>query len=559
MKNCSERSKGIDKEESFISQIKELSAEIDHLKDQRNEIEKEWNSVKDIHLSFLESWNHVINPDIQIGNDYDIEFVQNGIINNIKDLRNNIISYQNRHKEDQNSLTQMEKEIFKMQNMLAGKKYSSLSIQTDIKGQDIQSANDQMNDLKYELKRVENENQQLIKYSKEYEDEINNITLEKEQINNEYHKLLNTFDSNNKKNIKSTTSLAYSIDDEWDQTNQIKRDSSNQVKVFYQNAIEAESSPTFWGFGKENICENSTRNIDLGGKLESQRSCKNNTKKIKLSQIKYSQSENEYEETNGIEDRLNEQDILMVEQRREIEHLRKQNQSLENKLNYEIKDKTHTINQLERQIETLQQINNRLKLDRNIKEDSNENIDHYIQKLEINEISVKGALQDSLKEKEYLSNSNEELQKQINEIQEINMSLKNQIEFDSLNINEERSIYILSDKVSKQKKEIRELKGNLEKLKDKYENLILQLNNRNNDKVLIENDLMNSQLSWSLGLSKPAPKAFTQIESLVNKSNNLNLASLESSIGNVLLNNICYEIHNKEMHQKSTIHSCWNK
>ena len=547
MKNWTERSKGIDKEESFISQIKQLTSEIESLKELQNEADKEWNSVKEIHLSFLETWNNIINPDLAIGNDYDIEFVQNGIINNIKDLKNSIYSYQSRHNEDQNSLTQMENEIYKMQSMLAGKKYSSASIQTEMKNNDLQFVNDQISELQNELDRAVSENKQLQRYSKEYEEELNSITIEKEHITNEYQKLLNTFESTTRRNVKSTTSLAYSVDEEGDQNDQKRREDSNPVKVFYQNAADAESSPTFCGYNKENIAVNSSRNYELGSQQRSQRSFKSNPKKIKLSQIKYSQSEAECQEPSGIEDRLNEQEILMVEQRREIENLRKQNLSLENKLNSETKDRTHTINQLERQIESLHQMNNRLKLEKNFKGESKESIEHYIEKLEINEVTMKGALQDALKEKEYLQNYNDDLLKQVNEMSEIILSLKNQIEFEELNINEERSVNILSDKVSKQKKEIRELKGNLEKLKDKYENLILQLNNRNNDRTLIENELIQSQLSCSLGLSKPAPKALTQIESLVHKAQHFLPANWESSLGNSLLNSIHNDFQNKDI------------
>lgn len=101
MKSCSERSKHIEKGETFISKINHLNDSIQILKDDKSELEKELNSVKEIHLSFLESCNQAINPGMKIGDDFDIEFVQNGIINNLQDLQGSMASYQKRHDVDQ--------------------------------------------------------------------------------------------------------------------------------------------------------------------------------------------------------------------------------------------------------------------------------------------------------------------------------------------------------------------------------------------------------------------------------------------------------------------------
>jgi chromosome segregation ATPase len=69
LKSHSERSKTIDKSEDFVNKITELTNQLASVKNEKLKIESENESIKDIHLSFLETCNGAINPGMKIGDD----------------------------------------------------------------------------------------------------------------------------------------------------------------------------------------------------------------------------------------------------------------------------------------------------------------------------------------------------------------------------------------------------------------------------------------------------------------------------------------------------------
>jgi chromosome segregation ATPase len=152
----------------------------------------------------------------------------------------------------------------------------------------------------------------------------------------------------------------------------------------------------------------------------------------------------------NFEDRLNEQIILTIDQRREIEQLEKDKMTIENKLKYDMNAKNHTIHNLERRIESLQDTIHNLKKDKHFDSQQKGNLDHYIEKIELNEISLKGTLQEATKENEDLKNYNSELLKEINDLKDINIELKQRLNVD-INVNEDRIQTILSSKIASQK------------------------------------------------------------------------------------------------------------
>ena len=523
-KSCTERSKNIEMGESYISKVNALNEELQKLKDVKTQLEKECNSVKEIHLSFLETCNHAINPDLQIGEDYDIEFVQNGILNNINDLRDSISNYQKRHEEDRECLEQMEQEIYKIQTKISGKKYSSKIAQTEIYSEEFDNMTDQIMNFESEYQKVINENNDIISYVQELKENLVIVTQERDDL-----KQTQNQSDMNKKHVKSTTSLAYSNDEDHD-NNELRFTNKQLSKHIIQRE---DSSPTFKADDKENMDSNISCEEVVSG-LNSHRLSNfelSNTKRIKAKNIKYTVNKNNL---SGLQNKDYENQVLIVEQRNEIENLRKQNLTLENKLNYELRNKNHSINTLENKIETLQSINSKLK--RSGDNNEKDNLQHYIEKLELSEVSLNGELQEALKEKEAVQNYNDELIDQINHIEEVNLALKNKLDIQEINIDEESTINILSSKVSHQKNQIRDLQGSLEKYKDKYEDLLNQLNQKYNEYQ--GNDLLQSQLSCSLGLSKgPVNRAITPIESLVNQSNPIKVYN-EVALSNSLLHSL---------------------
>jgi hypothetical protein len=264
-----------------------------------------------------------------------------------------------------------------------------------------------------------------------------------------------------------------------------------------------DSAPTFCMKNKENISENSQ--IDnTSDIMNSHRSMLagrggEGTKKIKLSQIKYREGGIRKEVSSG-EIKCKEQLILIAEQRREIEQLRKVTLSLENKVNESQREKESIERRMQKQIESLTQVNNKLK---SSGEPDRDDLEHYVQKLEINEIALNGQLQEMMDEKEYLEQYNEQLNEQIMELQDVNLQLRNRLNVEELNLDDENTLCVLSEKISQQKKEIRELKGRLERY---------------------DQSMMQSHLSYSLGLSKgPQQRELIQIESLIHKDNQINI------------------------------------
>jgi hypothetical protein len=233
-KSFSERSKNINKEESYVSKISSISEEMNRVKEEKSELEREINSVKEIHLSFLESCNQAIHPGMKIGDDYDIEFVQNGIVNNIEDMRNSIENYQKRHEQDQECLQQTEREIQKIQHRLAGKSYSSKFVQTESNGNDIMDLGQRISELENAYDTVMEENKELIEYAKNLDQEVNELSRQKDYFQKEFENI------KNKNHIKSTSSLAYS--DEENNENFWNKERG----VFGRDQVQRATHPHCW-------------------------------------------------------------------------------------------------------------------------------------------------------------------------------------------------------------------------------------------------------------------------------------------------------------------------
>jgi len=422
----------------------------------------------------------------------------------------------------------MEVEIQRIQKTLSGKSRSSKDTQTIESSANTDQMCQRISELENDYDEVLKENKEFIQYAKNLENNLNNISKQKDYYQSEFEKLNN---ANGNKHVKSMTSLAYSMDDEANEleTNLLESDQKQDLGMH-------DDSPTFYINDKENIDENtSLQHTEI---INSQRSLKQRgatpvNKKIKLSQIKYKDVAPSKTDRSVVQQRSTEQLILITEQRAEIEKVQKHAMSLENKLEYDTKDKNHTITQLEQQIDTLKQLNTKLKSERSSGE--SDNLQHYIDKLELNEITLQGQLQEESNDKEYLQQHNDDLIVQLQELQENNLQLKNRLVFEDMGIDEDSMISTLSQKVTQQKREIRELQGNVEKLKDKNDNLIAQINQKGNMGNQYDQNLLHSQLSCSLGLSKGIQRDLTPIQSLVHRvkpiniQNDLVLASLESS------------------------------
>ena len=519
MKNFSERSKNIEKGETYIHQVKELTDEIQNFKEINSKLEEEKNQINSVHMDFLLSCHNLINPGMEIGEDWDLEFVQNGILNNIKDMHDSIEYYKKRHEDDEQLLKHMEKEIHKVQQKLAGKKYSTQVAQTDMIGSDVLLLTSRIDQLEHEYQKVVKENEEMVRYIGDLENTVNKLSMENDSIGKQM--------LNDKKYMKSTTSLTYSIDDENDNNFEIQKNSIGT----------SGNSPTFRVDDKENISLNSSSQT-ISDVIDTSRVKNSNKKVIKLNKIKLKGNKSELLDPSLLKNKSAEQQILIVEQRRQIEELKKFNLNLEGKYNYEVKDKNHTISSLERKIEGLQVINNKLKLEKNNHEGTEDNLEHYIQQLEIDKVSLENELQDALKEKEYFEHDNDELSLQVQDLESLNLALRIKLETPDFNIEEETTVNILSLKVSEQKREIRQLKGNLEKTKNKYENLLLQLTPKHTDEYAFGGDLLQSSLSYSLGVSKELKnKDLIHIDSLVAKNPN-NKNHEEKLLENSLLNSL---------------------
>jgi hypothetical protein len=353
----------------------------------------------------------------------------------------------------------MEYEIQKIQDKLNNKKLSSKSAQTEVAGEDIDSYYDKIDHLQDNLERVVKENNKL--------ENIIDAKNQKEIMSS-------------KKHVKSTTSLAYSVDDEQEHYE------AKTPKIEHWN-----NSPTFCADYKENIDMNSSVHTNADGIF----SYRNKNEFANMGE-------------SALKTKASEQQVLIIDQRRQIEEHQKVKMSLENKIKFETKDMNHIINSLEQEIDGLKQMNSKLKYNEVGSSQNKENIDHYIEQLELNELSLKNELNELSTNQQYYKNENGELIHHNSELQEQLLTLKNKLKLHDLNIDEESTLNILSLKISTQKKEIRNLKGTVEKLKDKYESLLIQMNQR----AMMNPDLMNSQLSCSLGLSRGP----THIESLVN-------------------------------------------
>ena len=91
--------------------------------------------MKDVYFTFLETCHNIINPDLKITDDFDIEFVQNGILNRLKELQANIFEYETQQKEDQDNLEEMQTQIQVLNDSLyqtQNKSSSSKFVQTEV-------------------------------------------------------------------------------------------------------------------------------------------------------------------------------------------------------------------------------------------------------------------------------------------------------------------------------------------------------------------------------------------------------------------------------------------
>ena len=506
MQNIEERSKTIKQEENLIEKVNQLQETINTLKEENASISTECNSIKEIHMSFLLNCNEVISPGATVGKDSDIEFVQNTILENIKDMQESIQSYQSRHQDDQGCLKMMEKEILKIQNNIANKKYSTKGEQTQISGDDLAGLTQKIQTLEQEYSRAVEENDRM----RDYVQDLEAMKTSQGPL------------SKSKKYVKSTTSLAYSVDDENEESGpshlKTAKTQRNQDRLSVNN--------------KENVDLNSSLN-SISIETESEGRPRGEVQ-IKRSQIKLKSGNRDLFDPNILKDKSVEQQILIADQRRQIEELRKSNMSYESKLNYDIKEKNQIIQSLEGKIESLQSVNSKLKhSERSKLGEGEDDLEHYISQLELNEIELKNNLQQALQQKESCENYNQELLLSIKDLEEANLNLRNRLDLDDLDIDQESTANILSLKVSTQKKEIRLLKGNLEKIQDKYDNLLYQVNNR--EGCQLGGDLVQSQISYGLGASK-GPDNMVKIESLVH--NNPVLMQNEALLGSSLLSSI---------------------
>ena len=87
--------------------------------------------MKDVYFTFLETCHNIVNPDLKITD----EFVQNGILNRLKELQANIFDFETQHKEDQENLEEIQTQIQVLNDSLyqtQNKSSSSKFVQTEV-------------------------------------------------------------------------------------------------------------------------------------------------------------------------------------------------------------------------------------------------------------------------------------------------------------------------------------------------------------------------------------------------------------------------------------------
>ena len=134
-KSLSDKSLIIQKEEEHLEKVSELNKIIEDLNNEKLEIRSEHDSMKDVYFTFLETCHNIVNPDLKITDEFDIEFVQNGILNRLKELQASIFEYETQHKEDQDNLEEMQTQIQALNDSLyqsQNKPASSKHVQTEM-------------------------------------------------------------------------------------------------------------------------------------------------------------------------------------------------------------------------------------------------------------------------------------------------------------------------------------------------------------------------------------------------------------------------------------------